>query len=113
LPPLREPLPPGLGQDKEAHPRPSHQGGADGALPLPGLPPLLPPLPRGGWTGGTRASARPPSLPSCGPWASPPTPILLQRLAVKLSAMTVWRDVLLLLWQVKEELGQRRVRCLE
>ena len=41
------------------------------------------------------------------------TAILLQRLEVKLSAMTVWRDVLLLLWQVKEELGQRRVRCLE
>jgi hypothetical protein len=51
------------------------------------------------------------------PWAlglsTHATAILLQRLAVKLSAMTVWGDVLLLLWQVKEELGQRRVRCLE
>jgi hypothetical protein len=34
------------------------------------------------------------------------TAILLQRLEVKLSAMTVWRDVLLLLWQVKGRLGQ-------
>ena len=41
------------------------------------------------------------------------TAILLQRLEVALSAMAVWRDVLLLLWEVKEELGQRRVRCLE
>jgi len=39
--------------------------------------------------------------------------LLLQRLEVKLSAMTVWRHVLLLLWEVKEELGRRRVRCLE
>ena len=41
------------------------------------------------------------------------TAILLQRLEVKPSAMTVWRHVLLLLWEVKEELGRRRVRCLE
>ena len=48
LPPLREPLPPGLGQHREAHPPPAHQGGAGAALPLPGLLPLLPPRPRGG-----------------------------------------------------------------
>ena len=41
------------------------------------------------------------------------TAILLRRLEVALSAMTVWRDVLLLLWEVKGRLGQRRVRCLE
>jgi hypothetical protein len=34
------------------------------------------------------------------------TAILLQRLEVQLSAMTVWRDVLLLLWQVKGGWGR-------
>jgi transposase-like protein len=37
---------------------------------------------------------------------------LLQRLEVHLSPMTVWRDVLLLVGEVQERLGQRQVRCL-
>jgi hypothetical protein len=40
------------------------------------------------------------------------TAVLLDRLEVALSATTVWRDVLLLLWQAKGRLAKRRAPCL-
>jgi transposase-like protein len=40
------------------------------------------------------------------------TAVLLEGLEVALSATTVWRDVLLLLWQAKGRLAKRRAPCL-
>jgi len=66
LPPLRERPVARLGEVKEAHPPPTH-GGGHPPLPLPGLPPLLPPLPGGGGKARPEPAHSGPGCPPLGP----------------------------------------------